>query len=131
MYVINSEERSIYVTRGDSILFDVAAEATNGDMYQFKVGDVVRMKIFKKNNAKDVVLQKNFPITSKTGQAQIYLSGDETKIGDVISKPVDYWYEIELNPDTEPQTIVGYDEDGAKIFRLFPEGADVAERSAE
>ena len=26
--------------------------------------------------------------------------------------------------DTQPQTIIGYDEDGAKVFRLFPEGAD-------
>jgi hypothetical protein len=38
---------------------------------------------------------------------------------------VDYWYEVELNPDEDCQTIVGYDEDGAKVLRLFPEGADV------
>jgi hypothetical protein len=47
------------------------------------------------------------------------------KIGDVISKHKDYWYEVVLNDDTLPQTIIGYDEDGAKLFRLFPEGDDI------
>jgi hypothetical protein len=50
------------------------------------------------------------------------LSKEDTKIGKKVNKPVDYWYEVELNPDTYPQTIVGYDEDGAKIFKLYPEG---------
>lgn len=39
---------------------------------------------------------------------------------------MDYWYEVELNPETEAQTIIGYDEDGPKIFRLYPEGDDEA-----
>ena len=55
---------------------------------------------------------------------RIRLRREDTKIGDIIHKPVKYWYEVELNPDTEPQTIVGYDDDGPKIFTLYPEGAD-------
>ena len=55
----------------------------------------------------------------------VTLDNKDTKFGDIISKPVDYWYEVELNPETKPQTIVGYDEDGAKIFKLFPEGKEV------
>ena len=58
-------------------------------------------------------------------QVEIFLHGAETKFGEVINKPVDYWYEVELNPETKPQTIIGYDEDGAKVFKLFPEGRDV------
>ena len=58
-------------------------------------------------------------------RVEIYLTEEDTKIGEVISKPKDYWYEVELNPDEEPQTIIGYDEDGAKIFKLFPEGDDI------
>lgn len=50
--------------------------------------------------------------------------GDETKIGEYISKPKEYWYEIELNPETYPQTIIGYDEDGPKVLILYPEGGD-------
>ena len=53
------------------------------------------------------------------------MTGEDTKIGQVINKPIDYWYEIELNPEINPQTVIGYDNDGAKIFKLFPEGADI------
>ena len=55
----------------------------------------------------------------------INLTKEDTKIAEIINKPVDYWYEIEMNPDTEPQTIIGYDEDGEKIFRLYPEGSEL------
>jgi hypothetical protein len=32
---------------------------------------------------------------------------------------------VEVNPEIQPTTIIGYDEDGAKIFKLFPEGGDL------
>ena len=54
----------------------------------------------------------------------IFLGKEETTIGEITSKPKDYWYEVELNPETLPQTIIGYDEDGAKVFKLFPEGRE-------
>lgn len=122
MFRVN-EDNSIYVTRGDIVLMDVTA-SFNGKPYTFVSGDLVRIKVFKKKNCAEVALVKDFPITGATQMTQIYLSEEDTKIGDVISKPVDYWYEVELNPHSEPQTIIGYDEDGAKIFKLFPEGAD-------
>lgn len=122
MYKIN-DDLSIYVTRGDIVLMSVSAE-DKGEPYTFQPGDLVRIKVYKKKKATDVVLEKDFPVTNHTQQVQIFLSGDDTKIGEVISKPVDYWYEVELNPLSEPQTIIGYDDDGAKVFKLFPEGAD-------
>lgn len=123
MYKINEEDKSIYATRGDIVLMSVAAEF-NGKPYTFMPGDLVRIKVYKKKKATDVVLVKDFPVTTATQKVQVYLSEEDTKIGEVISKPVDYWYEVELNPLSEPQTIIGYDEDGAKVFKLFPEGAD-------
>ena len=123
MFVVN-DDLSIYATRGDIVLFDLTAE-DNGKNYVFQAGDVIRMKVYGKKNAEDVVLQKEFPVIDATESVAIFLSGEDTKIGDVISKATDYWYEIELNPYTNPQTIIGYDEDGAKIFKLFPEGDDL------
>ena len=123
MYKLN-EDLSIYVTRGDAVLLDVKAKDKDGNPYTFVPGDLVRFKVCKKKNTSVVVLQKDFPITTATQSVQVYLSKDETKIGTTISKPVDYWYEVELNPLSDPQTIIGYDEDGAKVFKLFPEGAD-------
>lgn len=120
MFVIN-EDLSIYLTRGDSAVFSVGA-TIGGTEYTFKEGDVVRFKVFGKKNCDDVVLKKDVVVGEATNLVQIALDSDETKIGDVISKPTDYWYEVELNPDTYAQTIIGYDEDGAKIFKLYPEG---------
>ena len=132
MYQIN-DDLSIYVTRGDSIAFTVEAEDKNGESFTFSKGDLLRFRIFEKKNCSAVVLQKDFRVTSETKTVEISLSSVETKLGDIISKPKDYWYEIELiNEDAESsRTIIGYDEDGAKIFKLFPEGKDNVENEKE
>lgn len=125
MFVLN-EDKSIYATRGDIVFFTVsAADIETEEKYKFQPGDIVRIKVFGKKNAASVVLQKDFPVTEETENVDIYLDKEDTKIGDVISKPVDYWYEIELNPYSDPQTIIGYNEDGPMVFKLFPEGADI------
>ena len=123
MFKIN-EDLSIYATRGDTIIIGVGAEE-NGTAYTFKEGDVVRFKVFEKKNCENVLLQKDFPAEAGESEVNVVLDGADTKFGEVISKPTDYWYEIELNPETYPQTIIGYDEDGAKVLRLYPEGGDV------
>lgn len=129
MFLIN-EDMSIHVTRGDSLFFTVTAEE-NGENYVFLQGDVVRIKVTEKKECDNVVLQKDFIVTETREAVDIILNGQDTKIGDVISKPVDYWYEIELNPYTNPQTIIGYDDEGAKIFKLLPEGRDLVEELPE
>jgi hypothetical protein len=116
MFVVN-DDLSIYCTRGDYCEFPVK--------HQFKQGDVVRFKATRKKDCETVVIQRDFVVDTDTDEITISLTGEDTKIGEVISKPTDYWYEVELNPDTHPQTIRGYDEDGAKVFKLFPEGKDV------
>ena len=123
MFTLN-DDLSIYATRGDIVFFAVTAEE-DGVPYQFQLGDVLRIKIFGKKNCEDVVLEKDFPVVDVTESVDIFLSGEDTKIGEVISKPKDYWYEVELNPATNPQTIIGYHEDGPVVFKLFPEGADI------
>jgi hypothetical protein len=121
-----NDDLSIYATRGDIVFFSVTAEE-DGQPYEFQPGDVLRIKVYGKKNAENVVLQKDFGVKDKSSSVDIFLTEADTKIGGVISKPTDYWYEVELNPFDNPQTIVGYDEDGAKLLRLFPEGADVPE----
>jgi hypothetical protein len=118
------EDLSIYATRGDIVFFDVSAK-DDGEVYVFQPGDLLRIKVFEKKACNCVVMQKDFPVISETEKVSIFLTEQDTRIGDIISKPVDYWYEIELNPTSNPQTIIGYDEEGAKVFKLFPEGKDV------
>ena len=134
MFTLN-DDLSIYATRGDIVAFSVSAmDDVTGDLHLFKPGDVVTIKIYGKKNAGEVVLSRDFPVFAPSDAAEdfegyetvdIYLDGEDMKIGDIISKPTDYWYEIVLNDKTDPQTIIGYDEDGAKIFRLYPEGGDL------
>ena len=123
MFTLN-EDLSISATRGDIVFFSVSAE-DDGKPYVFQPGDVLRIKVYGKKDAEAVELQKDFPVTAATEAVEIFLTEDDTKIGEVISKPKDYWYEVELNPGENPQTIIGYDEDGAKVFKLFPEGDDI------
>ena len=122
-----SEDNSIGVTRGDVCFFDVQAWE-EGEPYLFQPGDVLRIKVYARKNAAAVVLQKDFLADREQRSISVFLTGEDTRIGCVISKAVPYWYEVELNPDTEPQTIVGFDADGPKLFVLYPEGADVPER---
>lgn len=123
MFKINAD-LSIEITRGDAVDFIVTAKE-NEENYVFKIGDVVRFKVFEKKGCDCVVLQKDFGVESDTEEVTIVLDEADTKIGQLINKPKDYWYEVELNPDTLPTTIIGYDEDGAKIFKLYPEGRDL------
>jgi hypothetical protein len=122
--IIVNEDNSIYLTRGDTVAFYVAA-IYNDQPFEFKSGDTVRLRVTEKKNTTNVVLERDFPVSKNTEEVQILLTSEDTKIGDDINKPVDYWYEIEYQ-DTygNVQTIVGYDEDGAKIFRLYPEGGE-------
>ena len=124
MFVIN-DDKSIYLTRGDIASIDVHANISETERYAFQPGDVVCLKIVEKKNYSNIVLEKDVVVTDETFSANIVLTRTDTKIGGIINKPVDYWYEIELNPDTVPQTFIGHDNDGPKIFRLFPEGDDV------
>lgn len=123
MFQVN-EDNSIYVTRGDMVFLKIVS-TKNGEPYVFQAGDVLRIKIYGKKNCENVVLQKDFPVTEATLEVDIVLEKEDTKFGGIINKPMDYWYEIELNPFDFPQTIIGYDEDGPVLFKLFPEGRDI------
>jgi hypothetical protein len=123
MFEIDSD-MTIHVTRGDVAFFSVSAY--NGDVkHKFQPGDVVRIKVMQRKRAENVAFHKDFLLHEETDSVNIILTEEDTKIGDVISKPTDYWYEVELNPYTNPQTIIGYDVDGPKIFKLYPEGRDL------
>ena len=108
------DDLSISITRGDAAVFSVGATSGEGS-YEFQQGDVVRFKVFAKKDCADVVLQKDVEVTETTRAVRISLDSADTTIGEVISKPTEYWYEVELNPDTCPQTFIGYDDNGAKV----------------
>lgn len=124
MFTIDSD-KTINVTKGDILYFSVSAQDKDSkEKYMFQAGDIVRMTVYGKKDCENVVMQKDFLVETLSAEVEIFLEKKDTKIGGSISKPTDYWYEIVLNPDMKPQTIIGYDDDGAKVFRLYPEGED-------
>ena len=124
------DDMTINVTRGDCGTIDVSA-TVDGAVYVFLPGDILRLKVFEKKNCENVVLKKDFGIDVNATTVTLTLTGKDTKIGGMINKPTNYWYEIELNPETNPQTIVGYDDEGPKLFCLHPEGNEVEETEPE
>lgn len=121
MFSIDSN-KVIHMTRGDVGILNITAKNNVGDLYNFVAGDIIRFKVFKKGDCNTLFILKDTTVNENTTNILITLDKDDTKIGNIINKPIDYWYEVELNPDTHPQTIIGYDSDGPKIFKLYPEG---------
>ena len=122
--ILKDKSKTICVTRGDAGNLAVNANLDGGGQYTFKKGDVIRFRVFKAQKCGETVILKDVVVDEERPKVIIPLSKTDTKIGGVINAPVDYWYNIELNPDTTPHTMIGYDDDGQKIFRLFPKGGD-------
>jgi hypothetical protein len=115
----------IKLTRGDVAFIEITAKNEDGTDYNFKAEDIVRFKVFNKKGCDCIKIIKDTVITEETTTVEVNLSKDDTKIDNIINKPKEYWYEVELNPDTAPQTLIGYDDEGPKLFVLYPEGSEV------
>lgn len=132
MFTIDTADNTISVTKGDILFFSVGArDKISGENYIFQPGDIVRISVYGKKNCEDVLLQKDFVVETPSEEVEIYLEEKETKIGGVINKAKVCWYEVVLNPDTKPQTIIGFSNEGEATFTLYPEGGDITEGEPE
>lgn len=122
MFEIDSD-KTINVTRGDTCVINVTAKQGN-EPYIFNIGDVVRLNIMRAKKSSEILLSKEVTVDEETEEVSIILSSNDMKMGNLIEKPTAYWYEVVLNPNTSPETIIGYDKDGPKQFILYPEGGD-------
>lgn len=122
MFVIDEDGTTLKVTRGQSGTITFGALTPEGEPYTFQVGDVLRLNVTKVNKENSVVMSVDTIIQEATTEATISITSFDSKIGTVINKPTDYWYDIELNPDSAiAQMLLGYDDEGPKIFKLYPE----------
>lgn len=117
------EDKKIHLTRGDAATIKVSAISGETN-YTFQIGDAVRLNVFKAKDCNCVELTKDVVVDTESEWVEISLTSEDTTIGEIINKPTKYWYEIVLNPDTNEQTIIGYDLDGAKEFILYPEAKE-------
>lgn len=123
MYKIDEVRKTISITRGDALTIPIRIKTSSDPItyHTFSVGDVIDFSVYgKKKLNEPPVIQKSVEVTEETDTVYILLDPSDTRIGDCLNVPVEYWYEIELN---NIQTILGYDESGAKLFILYPEGS--------
>lgn len=112
MYRIKN--KNIFVNRGDKITIHLVNNSDN-----FRVGDYLTFYICEEGDYSNVILQKRIDISENIDVVDINLTSEETRLGDPLKTGSrTYWYEIELNGDT---TLVGYDNNGPKLFILYPE----------
>ena len=110
-------DKDIYLNRGDAITIIIA---NNSDT--FKVNDIIKFYVCEQGNFSKVLLSKPITVAEETTEVEIHLDSEETRIGPpLINGTRVYWYEIELNGDT---TLVGYDNNGPKLFTLWPEAVE-------
>lgn len=122
MFKIDKDGTTLLVTRGDKGSIKVKKKISDNMYEPFYKDDVVSFSL--KNNFGDSepVLRKKVTVQEKTDTVTFEFSKDDTTIGDLISSPVKYQYDIAVNDDL---TILGYDDQtGAKYFKLFPEGSN-------
>ena len=122
MFIIDEDGTTLKVTRGQSGTITFGAITPEGEPYTFLVGDVVRLNVTKAGKENMVVMSVDSVVESDTDEVSISITSFDSKIGNAINKPVEYWYDIELNPDSSiAQMLLGYDDDGPMIFKLYPE----------
>lgn len=125
MIKYDSFTQQLQINRGDSTTLKIKAKDTSGSLYNFSVGEKVKFAITEKKKEGNVVFEKIVEVQEAGTFVDIPLSSEDTKIGELISKPVDYWYEVSvLTLNNEVQTIIGYVDGEPKIFTLNPEAGD-------
>ena len=117
------EGNHIKINRGNTLPLKLVIPISHTENYVFQVGDEIMFGIYgTKKMDEEALLLKKYTIEEETEEFEFTINAEEMKIGELINKPTDYWYEIELNGE---QTILGYDDDGAKIITLYPEGSEI------
>lgn len=122
MFKIMGDE--IYLTRGDKATIEFRIEN-----YTFKSGDFINFRLYKKSALNsNPILDKKIEVVEEKESIDIEITPIDTKVIEMKNNPIIFWYEIELN---NSQTIIGYDENGPKIFNILPEGKNPEENDSE
>lgn len=124
--MIKVDGTTIYCTRGDNgntlgNNIEFGYEDVDGNPVSFTVGQRVIFKVFDPKNVQNVLIQKEIIVEEICNSITIPLTDEDTSFGDYINKPIKYNYEISID---DTGTIIGYDEEGPKLFILLPEGGE-------
>ena len=112
--------KTFHVSRGDSGVINLSLKNTN-----FNTGDKVFFRIYEVQGLDSLPIKEvSTTVSEENNAVAIVLNAEDTNFGELENTVVDYWYEISVGED---RTILGFDESGAKIFKLYPTGATSAD----
>lgn len=132
-YLDKEDNNHIYVTRGDTLAFDIRVPLMSGGYRLFETDDSIRLGIYKKNKLHEPALVlENFIAGIESEVFRIIIDSNNMKLGKLDSKSEDFWYEIILN---DKETIIGSKreeingrlKDIPAILTVLPEGSDLKE----
>lgn len=106
------------INRGNTLRFDYSI--MGGDTpYVFEKDDTIVFSVYEAFGLEqDPVLTEEFKPIEGSTEITIEIPKDKMKFAPMSSMETDYWYEITLNEET----VLGFDENGAKIITIYPEG---------
>ena len=109
------QNKTFHISRGDSGTIHLKLKNT-----VFLQGDEVSFRIYEVQGLdSDPIVEVLTTVEEEGDTVDIVLVSDDTDFGELGNEIVDYWYEVKVNED---RTILGYDDSGAKIFKLYPTG---------
>lgn len=122
MFKIDKDDKTtIKCTRGDKGSIRVRKKINEGEFEPFYKDDKVVFTVKNNFGDSDVILRKEVIVKEDSDYVIFNFDKKDTTIGDLISSPKKYHYDVSINED---MTILGYDESGPKIFELYPEGSN-------
>lgn len=119
--MLKIKNNDIYLTRGDEATINISVPLDDGTNYVFQTNDVVYFTVKKKYSDTSPILRKEIHFAQETEVAVLNLTKSDTTLGGLKDVPIKYVYDISINA---VKTIIGYDEDGAKYFVIYPEASD-------
>ena len=119
MIKYDSFTKQLQINRGDSTTLKINAKDSAGEQYQFKVGEKYTIYV-------SLINPENYEFEAENGAAFILLFVALGIAALIIGNTINNLklYSV-LTLNNEIQTIIGYDDDGAKEFVLNPEAGDV------
>lgn len=127
--MLKIEGKNIEITRGNVLPLAITAGNDIDDTdYEFEKGDILRFKIYDSKDVNKIYLQKDFKVEENAIEVILTMTAGEMTIGDLSNRQATYWWEVDLNPETDnEETIIGCElteteELNPAIIVILPEG---------
>lgn len=116
IYWYDLNKKKMFNSNYDEIM--ISLDTLMEQFYQFQPGDNIKFNVYeRKGYDKSPLLSKVITLLEPSDIVDIPLTEEDTSFGEIQNKPVTFWYDLTLNDD---QTIVCFNEDGAKEFIMYP-----------